>query len=45
MTKFQSSQKHNIPQWQSHKIRQIIIDRWREIWTVVEKRNKGRKFN
>ena len=42
VTKFQ---KHNVPQWQSNKMRQIIIDRWQEIWTIVETRHKGKKFN
>ncbi|WP_158441854.1 hypothetical protein [Pleurocapsa sp. PCC 7319] len=43
MTKLQPSRRHNIPQWQSHKMRQLIIDRWQEIWTVVEARNKTNK--
>lgn len=42
MTESKRSQ-HNIPQWQSHKMRQMIIDRWQETWTVVETRNKNRK--
>ncbi|WP_156114145.1 hypothetical protein [Myxosarcina sp. GI1] len=40
MTEFKHSQNHNIPQWQSDKMRQMIIDRWQETWIVVEKRNK-----
>ncbi|MGK7950429.1 MAG: hypothetical protein AB4368_16995 [Xenococcaceae cyanobacterium] len=42
MTKFNDSQTRKTPQWQSHKMRRIIIDRWQEIWTVVEARNKTR---
>ncbi|MEL6438835.1 MAG: hypothetical protein AAFQ80_06210 [Cyanobacteria bacterium J06621_8] len=42
MTKFQSSPKHNVPQWQSNKMKQMIIDRWQEVSTIVEARNRGR---
>ncbi|MBE9048306.1 hypothetical protein IQ255_28630 [Pleurocapsales cyanobacterium LEGE 10410] len=40
MTEFKRFQNHNISQWQSNRMRQIIIDRWQETWTVVETRNK-----
>ncbi|MEL7077180.1 MAG: hypothetical protein AAFY50_21965 [Cyanobacteria bacterium J06648_1] len=43
MTKLPPSRRHNIPLWQSEKMRQLIIDRWQEIWTVVETRNKANK--
>ncbi len=42
MIHFKNSQKRNIPQWQSYKMRQIIIARWQEIWMVVEARNEAR---
>ena len=43
MTKFKDSQTHGIPRWQSKKMRQVIIDRWQETWTVVEARNQTKK--
>ena len=43
MTKFKHSQNHNIPQWQSNRMKQMIIARWQETWTVVETRNKTSK--
>ncbi|MBW4535470.1 MAG: hypothetical protein RLZZ535_23 [Cyanobacteriota bacterium] len=43
MTQLKDSQTRSIPQWQSNKMRQIIIDRWQEIWLVVEARNKTQK--
>ncbi|WP_156114086.1 hypothetical protein [Myxosarcina sp. GI1] len=43
MTKSKNSRICSISQWQSNKMRQIIIDRWQETWTVVENRNKSRK--
>ncbi|MDJ0589927.1 MAG: hypothetical protein QNJ72_08010 [Pleurocapsa sp. MO_226.B13] len=42
MTKRKNSSNRGISPWQSHKMKQIIIDRWQEIWTVVEARNKTR---
>ena len=43
MTKFKDSQIHGIPLWQSKKMRQVIIARWQETWTVVETRNQTKK--
>ena len=40
-TKSQFSPKNKIPQWQSHKMRQLIIDRWQEVLKVVKARNKS----
>lgn len=39
------SQTRSIPQWQSNKMKQIIIERWQEIWVVVEARNKTKKLD
>ena len=43
-TKSQFSPKNKIPQWQSHKMRQLIIDRWQKTWLVVETRNKTKEI-
>ncbi|MCC0177824.1 hypothetical protein I4641_12635 [Waterburya agarophytonicola K14] len=43
MNEFKDFSTRNIPRWQSNKMKQIIIDRWQEIWTVVETRNKTKK--
>ncbi len=43
MTKFKHFSTRSIPQWQSNRMKQIIIDRWQETWAVVEARNKTRK--
>jgi hypothetical protein len=43
VTQLKDTKTRSIPQWQSHKMRQIIIDRWQEIWNVVEARNKTEK--
>ncbi|WP_158260616.1 hypothetical protein [Pleurocapsa sp. CCALA 161] len=40
MTQHKDAQTRSIPQWQSNKMKQMIIDRWQEIWVVVEARNK-----
>ena len=40
MTEFKHSKNRGIPQWQSNRMRQMIIDRWQETWIVVETRNK-----
>jgi hypothetical protein len=40
VTQIKDSRTRAIPQWQSNKMKQIIIDRWQEIWSVVEARNK-----
>jgi hypothetical protein len=45
MTKSKDTQTRSISQWQSNKMRQIIIYRWSEIWTVVEMRNKAKKLD
>ena len=43
MTKFKDSQTYGISQWQSNRMRQVIIARWQETWTVVETRNQTKK--
>lgn len=43
VTQHKDAQTRGIPQWQSNKMRQIIIDRWQEIWVVVEARNQTQK--
>ncbi|MGD1919923.1 MAG: hypothetical protein ACFCAD_14155 [Pleurocapsa sp.] len=40
MTELKDFPNRKIPPWQSNRMRQIIIDRWQETWTVVETRNK-----
>jgi hypothetical protein len=41
VTQIKASRTRAIPQWQSNKMKQIIVDRWQEIWSVVEARNKN----
>jgi hypothetical protein len=43
VTQIKASRTRVIPQWQSNKMRQIIVDRWQEIWSVVEARDKTTK--
>ncbi|MGL5834137.1 MAG: hypothetical protein ACRC1Z_13025 [Waterburya sp.] len=43
MTRLKNSKTRAIPQWQSNKMKQIIVDRWQEIWLAVEARNKATK--
>ncbi|NJK58589.1 MAG: hypothetical protein HC939_22740 [Pleurocapsa sp. SU_5_0] len=45
MTQPKDVQTRSIPQWQSNKMKQIIIERWQEIWVVVEARNKTKKLD
>ena len=32
-----------IPSWQSEKMRSLIVERWQEVWEVVEAREKARE--
>ncbi len=38
MSRDKNNQKNSIPQWQSEKMKTIIVERWKEIRQVVEAR-------
>ncbi len=42
VTKFKNSQTRGIPQWQSNKMKRIIINRWQEVWEIVEARKTSK---
>ena len=42
MSKTKNSQTKSVPQWQSNKMKTLIVERWHEVWEVVEAREQNR---
>ena len=40
MSKAKENQNSGIPQWQSNRMKSLIVERWQEVWDIVEARNK-----
>jgi hypothetical protein len=40
MSKAKDNENNSIPQWQSEKMKNLITERWQEVWEVVEAREK-----
>jgi hypothetical protein len=40
MSKAKDNENSRIPQWQSERMKNLITERWQEIWEVVEAREK-----
>ncbi|MEM8829096.1 MAG: hypothetical protein AAGE96_07040 [Cyanobacteria bacterium P01_G01_bin.19] len=40
MSSTKNNQSNSIPQWQSERMKNLISERWQEIWEVVEAREK-----
>ncbi|MEM7591493.1 MAG: hypothetical protein AAF383_08225 [Cyanobacteria bacterium P01_A01_bin.83] len=41
MNKIKNNAKNMIPQWQSDKMRSLIVERWQEVWQIVETREQS----
>ena len=42
MNQVENNQKHRISQGQLNKMRNMIAERWQEVWKVVEDRDKNK---
>lgn len=42
MSKTKNNPTKSVPQWQSNKMKTLIIERWHEVWEVVEAREQNR---
>lgn len=40
MSKTKKDQNTSIPQWQSKRMKSLILERWQEVWEIVEAREK-----
>lgn len=38
MNRAKNNRKSSIPQWQSEKMKILIVERWKEVWQVIEAR-------
>ena len=43
MRKTKNSSNNGIPQWQSNKMKNLIVERWQEVWQIVEAREQKSK--
>jgi len=44
MRKTRNQKNNGIPQWQSNKMKTLIIERWQEVWQIVEAREQRSKL-
>ena len=42
MSQEKERQNNGIPQWQSNRMRNMISERWQEVWEIVEAREKAK---
>ncbi|MGB5636519.1 MAG: hypothetical protein WBM44_17590 [Waterburya sp.] len=42
MRRTKNNRKNIVPPWQSEKMKTLIIERWREVWQIVEAREQKR---
>ena len=42
MSKTKNNQSSSIPMWQSQKMKTLIVERWQEVWEIVEARDKDK---
>lgn len=40
MNQVENNQHYRVSQWQLNKMRNMIAERWQEVWKVVEDRDK-----
>ena len=40
MSRDKNNPRNTIPSWQSHKMKRLIAERWQEVWSIVEARDK-----
>lgn len=45
MSRAKNNQNNGVPQWQSNKMRTMIVERWQEVWEVVEERDKKQNYS
>lgn len=43
MRRTKSDRNNNVPLWQSRKMKNLIAERWQEVWEVVEARESNRR--
>ena len=44
MSRDKSDRSNNIPTWQSRKMKRLIAERWQEVWSIVEARDKKKNY-
>lgn len=42
MNQVENHQNYRVSQWQLNKMRNMIAERWQEVWKVVENRDKDK---
>ena len=40
-----NNRSNSIPSWQSRKMRTLIVERWQEVWQIVEARDKSKNYS
>ena len=40
MNRDNNDRRNTIPSWQSRKMKRLIAERWQEVWSIVEARDK-----
>ena len=44
MSRDKSDRSNSIPTWQSRKMKRLIAERWQEVWSIVEARDKKKNY-
>ena len=44
MDRGKNKQNHRVPQWQLNKMMLLIIERWQEVWEIVEARDEDKNL-
>ena len=44
MSRNQKDRRNTIPSWQSRKMKRLIAERWQEVWSIAEARNKKKNY-
>ena len=45
MNQVENNQNYRVSQWQLNKMKNMIAERWQEVWKIVEDRDKNKNRN